>query len=496
MENNYDRIQVTLGHNALFGQTLSIREISEIIARYPAFQWLDLAAKVEGFLLIKRNSIPNPQVYLAQKLFPPSTQRRLAGQSTDQATVFSPGQLNVFRKLVIGYGTNENASSEIPIPLSDISKVLLGAQDLHNDFDESTVGEDFENFCQFIIRNGYLNSGVDLAGLFCRAHEMYSIQAGKKEFRTSKSFADFFSENVGLGVEQAMALSFALANPLFQNEETLLWQTTIIDPGTFFQATTIDPAVTASIVDSMSITYADAKKEILKELVGDFRDSPIGYNVGLFRRTPLIKFENGKLVNANFSCFVQKTTQNLIWMPKSRISGLTKPASDDLANELTRYRGELFGEYVKWLCGVMVEKNAATSFHYIPPAEAADGEEVSDAVLIQGDKLIVIEAKSRQFIEAFKYTGDWSKDEQFIEGLLNEAAKQIQVASDKILSGKVTSLPIKPDAIKRIYPVVLTYEPIPMHAKMQRFVRQRVKDGGPLTNAIFAPLEIMALLGI
>lgn len=491
MENQYDRLQITLGHHELFGGTLSVRVIVEIITKYPAFQWLDLAAKIEGFLLIKRRSIPDPQVYLSQKLFPQSTQRRLEGRPTHRATVFSLGQLNVFRKLVIGYGEGENAAAEIPIPLADISKVLLGCQDLHNRFDESVAEGDFENFCQYVLRNGYLNSGVDPAGLFCRAYEMYSVQAGKTAFRNDKRFGDFFSENVGLGIEQAMALAFALANPLFQNEDTLIGQTTIIDPSTYFEATSIDPAITASIVDSMVVTYADAKKEILKELAADFKDAPIGYNVGLFRKTPLLKFDNGKLVNANFPCFIQKTTQNLIWMPKSRMSISAQAANGDLVNELTRYRGELFGEYLKWLCGVMAEKNTAISFHYIPAAAAADSEEVSDAILIQGDRLIVIEAKSRQFNEAFKYTGDWSKDEQFIGSLINEAAKQIQGAVDKILSGKVPSLPIKPDTIKKIYPIVLTYEPIPMHAKMQRLVRQHVKDGGMLTTGIFAPIEVM-----
>ncbi|MFA6429096.1 MAG: hypothetical protein WCV84_01190 [Patescibacteria group bacterium] len=490
MENKYDKLQMVLGHDAIFGRKISLDEIKTIIAKYPAFQWLDLAVKIEAILFIKRTEVPQPQIFLAQKFFPQSTQCRLHGRSVDKAIVFSPGQLNFLRKLAIGYGGDEGDGTEIPMQLVDISKVLLGVQDLHNSFDR-LVDDNLEKFCQYVIRNGYLNGNPDLTNLFFRAREMYLNEAAKIEFQKGKTFNDFYNDSVGIKVEQAMALGFAIANPLFQNTDQLLGQTTIINPNNFFQALSIDSTAIDSIVNGLTIDFPEAKKKVLTELVNDPKDAPIGYNLDLFRKTPFIRLESGKLVCGNFSCLIQKTTQNLIWMPKSRIKNLTQQQSDDLANDITNYRGVLFEGYVRWLCEMMRKKNSKISFHYIPKETAADRQEVADALLIQDDKLLIIEAKSRQFMEAFKYTGDWGKDGQFIDGLINEAAKQIQTAADKIRNGQVPSLPMSPDTIKRVYPVIVTYEPIPMHAKIQRFVRQRVQETGNLTDDIFAPLEII-----
>lgn len=490
MENKYDKLQMTLGHDALFGRSLSLNEIKQIIAKYPAFQWLDLAAKIEAFLFVKRGDIPQPQVYLSQKLFPQSTQRRLEGRSVDRAIVFSPGQLNFLRKLAIGYGGAEGDGTETPIPLVDISKVLLGTQDLHNSFDR-LVDDNLERFCQYVIRNGYLNSDLDPTNLFFRARAMYIDEASKNEFQKGVTFSKFFSDNVGINVEQAMALGFALVTPFFQNSDQLMGQTTIINPDNFFQALSTDPAIPESIVSSLTTNFSEAKERILQELTHSPTDKPIGYNLDLFRKTPFVKLESGKLACGNFSCFLQKITQNLIWMPKSRIKGLTAQQSKNLTNNVTNYRGVLFEGYVRRLCEVMQTKNPKITFQYFPKESTIDHEEVADALLIQDDKLLILEAKSRQFIEAFKYTGDWAQDGQFIESLTNEAAQQIQTAADKIRSGKVAGIMLPSDKIKRIYPVIVTYEPVPMHAKIQRFVRQRVHEAGHLKEDIFAPLEII-----
>ena len=140
----------------------------------------------------------------------------------------------------------------------------------------------------------------------------------------------------------------------------------------------------------------------------------------------------------------------------------------------------------------MVTKNQNLFFKHIPPEATTDHEEVGDSILIQGNKLIIFEAKSRQFLEPFKTTGNWEKDPTFID-IFVEASQQIETATAKIRSGQIAGLNIDPNDIEKIYPVVVTYEPVPMHGKLQRLIRQKVAEAGHLTDAIFAPLEVMSI---
>ena len=90
----------------------------------------------------------------------------------------------------------------------------------------------------------------------------------------------------------------------------------------------------------------------------------------------------------------EKTTQNVIWMPLRNIKDATDRKS--LINALTEYRGHLFEEYLKELCTIFECKNEKISFVYIPPESTNDHQEVGDSILIQGEEIIIFEAKSRQ----------------------------------------------------------------------------------------------------
>jgi|GEM_PF-1936687 len=493
MENPYDQILIVVGHSNLFGRRVAREELIECIAPYAASQWLELCAKVEGFLSVKRKDPSDPQSYLAQTLFPPSVLDRVRRNSEKKVVLFSLGQLNVLRKFAIVYGRNDGDETELDMQKVSLSKAFLAAQDIHNDYDEIMGREgDLESFCQFIIRNGYLNGSLNAADLFVRAHQMHALHGQNVQFRESESFADFFSKTVGLTIDQAMALCFSLASNYFQDKNTLITQTTIINPATYYENLIIDSRLTDSIIENLVIDFSEAKVKITEELAeSKHTNTPIGYNLGLFRKAPFIRLSNGKLVCANFSCLLEKTTQNMIWLPRNRALGLDDDQTKKLMIELTSYRGRLFEEHVKSLCHEMAKKNPKTSFYYIPPEATKKHEEIGDSLLVQGDSLVILEAKSRQFNEIFKYTGEWSADKQFIDELTKKAVEQIETAAQKILKGEVDGLLENPDSIKKIYPVIVIYEPAPMHGKMQRYIRQQVKEYGHLTDPIFAPLEII-----
>jgi len=489
MENNYEYLTTCVGQQGLFGNEISQEELIEIIARYPAILWLDLFSKIEGFLLIPREKEFDVHAFLIANLFCPSALERTARKANQGSVFFTLGQLNLLRKLAIMYG---NDSNQTEIDKTDISKALLATQDIHNMYDEIPNGsesEKFENFCKFVARNGYLNNNTDSSTLFFRAKKIYVDQSNKLEIYPNISFNDFFTEKVGLTPEEAIALNFALATPFFQAKEKLFGQTAIL-PTDYFGQTTIDTNLTSSIIESMAIDFETAKEILMRDFhEKDLATLPTGYDLSIFRKTPLIKLADGRLVCANLSCLLEKSTQNAIWMPTK---GVSSEDRQNLIHHLTHYRGRLFEEYLKELCSIMVEKNVNLSFKHIPPEATADHEEVGDSILIQGNKLIIFEAKSRQFLESFKSTGDWEKDPSFISELL-KAAHQIETAATKIRSGLISDLEINPNQIEKIYPVVVTYEAVPMHGKMQRFIRQKIQETGYLTDDIFAPLEVITI---
>jgi Helix-turn-helix domain len=217
MENAYDHISVCVGYKDVFGNEIPQEELIRIISKYPLSLWLDLFAKIEGFLLVKRPDIPDVQAYLSQAFFTSDILSKIKAQNAEPVMCFSFGQLNLLRKLAIAYGTD---GKETELLISDITIVLLAAQDFHNDYDELIGGaEDFESFCKFVIRNGYLNNPTNFSTSFSRGYQMNMIQATEVVFRADKSFNDFFFENTKMTVGEAMALNFALSNPFLQSKE-------------------------------------------------------------------------------------------------------------------------------------------------------------------------------------------------------------------------------------------------------------------------------------
>jgi len=485
MENNYEHLQLCVGHKSLFGKQIHQEELISIISQYPVPLWLDLFSKIEGFLLVPKGKDFNPQKFLTDNLFCLSALERTKRKAQIDNIYFSLGQLNLLRKLAIVYG---NDSDQTEINLVDLSKVFLSAQDIHNEYDELTFQRsNFESFCKFVVRNGYLNDNTNASTLFFRTKKIYLDQSNKVALYPDKSFNDFFKENIGITPKEAMALNFAIVNPFFQPKETLWNQTTII-PTDYFRETKVDPAKVNFIIDTMVIDFNEIKQKLLSELDSkNLGTLPVGYDLDIFRKTPLVRLPDKRLVCTNLSCLLEKSTQNIIWMTIRKFSKSDRPK---LINDLTNYRGRLFEEYLKDLCSVMVEKNKNLSFEYIPPSVTNNNEEVGDSILIQDNKLLIFEAKSRQFLESFKTTGDWEKDPKFITEFV-KAAHQIEVATDKILSKVVAIQSINVSRINKVYPVIVIYESVPMHGKMQRFIRQKVQESGYLVKPIFAPLEVL-----
>lgn len=494
MENNYDYITVSLGHENAFGVRLSRQELIDIVSKHPAALWLDVLAKIEAFMLCKRPDVSDVQKYLCDELLPQGAYDYFVKKRGEGSwAVFSFGAVNILRKLAIAYGAE---SQNVELPKADIMTALLACQDLHSDYDVKHFGgaDDFDKFCKFVIRSGYLNSPTNFSTLFYRTQQMYLTQARDVTFLPDVDFRSLFAKHVGLQIEEVLALSFVLSSPFLQSKEQLIGQTTIINAGSFFEEVELSEVKARALLENLTVDIEVAKSAVERELVhtkNGFADTPLGYDVSVFRKQPMIRLKNGKLVCGNLDCFFQKTTQNLIWMLKDRIIGLDEKDGKKVVQDLASYRGHLFENYSRYILGEMSRQSGGKlSFIYVPANDANGNEEVGDALLAQGDSLVIVEAKSRQYLESFKTSGDWDEDRRFMEELISKSTEQIDVAARKIMDGKIETFP-NSSQIKKIYPVIVTYEPLAMHSKVQRVIRKKVKDLNHLTDSIFAPVEVV-----
>ncbi len=478
-----------VGHEQLFGVKLSMGDIIEIISRYPVSFWLDICAKIESIILHPKKDLSEVQNMLLETFLPPSVMSRMQRKVEPGATSFSLGQVNLLRKLSIAYGSN---GTNVEIPKVELSQVLLGVHDIHFEYDNTACKPgDLDSYAKHVLRSGYLNARVDFSALLARATDMYTDQASKMSMPSGELFIDLFTRLVGINPEEATALGLAMATPFFQEEKVILYQTTLINPNDYFDQSVIDSKKTELIISGLTADFTEVKKEILKELENfNPATDPVGYNLKIFRRAPFIRLEDGRLACVSLPCLLQKATQNTIWMPLDHVTGKEK---QKMLNELTDYRGRLFGEYLKEICRLFERQNKKIIFQYIPAESTDSHEEVGDSILIQENEIVIFEAKSRQFNEKFKTTGDWQDDPLFLDELIIKGANQIETAAKKIRTGQVDKFPVPQNGINKIYPVLVTYEPVPMHAKMQRFVREKVAEAGLLSDVIFAPLEIMSI---
>ena len=111
MDNPYEHLRLAAGQQSLFGRTIEQSEIIDLISKYPASQWLDLFAKIEGFLVIQRDKNFDSQTYLAGEIFCPSALQRTQRPAYAKNIYFSLGQLNLARKLAIAYGSRRSPNS-------------------------------------------------------------------------------------------------------------------------------------------------------------------------------------------------------------------------------------------------------------------------------------------------------------------------------------------------------------------------------------------------
>jgi hypothetical protein len=342
--------------------------------------------------------------FLVESFFCKSALERTKRKKHTDCYYFSIGQINVLRKLVIVYATDNGNNV---IDKTDLTKVLLGAQDIHNSYDESeAIPENFENYCKFAIRSGYLNYYPDLTSLLYRSKKMYVDIAKDEPYKNETSFEIFFNEAVGISPLESIFLCSALFNPFLQ-DVTLIRDQTVILPNDYFKQTNIDNKIINSLIDKLSISVDLAKEHILEEVTNkNLKEIPLGYNLDLFRKSPMLKLYDGRLVCLSFVSLLEKTTKNLPWM--------LNLGENKCVNNLTRYRGLIFDRYIQWLCSEMSLLNKNLHSVYIPAKDTKRHEEIGDSILIQDDKIVIIEAKSRQFKEEFKATGDWGLDSRFI----------------------------------------------------------------------------------
>lgn len=486
MENKYDSIKTLTGYSNIFKTEKTLNDLIAIIRKYRCSAWLDVIAKIEAIIFLRNDQSEVFFNYLFQK----EMLELLQVNSSDiSSEIFSLPQLNLLRKLAIVYGLKDPDTDD-HIQRIDIAFALLIATDINSKYDDLSSSEkDINTYWNMVVRNGYSHKSEDGTDMLTRARCMYLDYGTGVPFRTFDSFGNFLNSTISLPLGQLLVLGYSLS--LHHFEKDWFYRTSIIDRTDYYKNIIIDDGLVNSLFSSTVLDLAEVKKEIQKEIATN--PLGIGYDFGLFTKHPLIDLGNNKIVTTSIVKLYEKFTQNLCWFPLKLMALGTKDR-DNFIKDMGSYRGILFEKYIRMHLSEHIANNTKISQVYIDADHAKDHEELCDSILVQEESIAVIEMKSKQPKELFRTTGSWSTASDFLEEI-KKAATQIEIASNKILSGMYADT-IPAATVKIIYPIIVLFDPLPTHGKLIRFIRDKLREENILTASIFAPLEILIVSDI
>jgi hypothetical protein len=470
---------VCVGHRGLFGRGVSKNEIATIIGRYPTSQWLDLAAKIDGLISFENQNFGPRYRYAVERLFPPSVRQRLSRSPDD--TVFSTEQLLLLRAFAIAYGGDWTRGINVEIPISDISRVLLGLTDYMGRLSDMNGEEQVQ---RFVARSWFINNQDCCFNSFFRTRFLF-IQGDSNAHGVD--YRDEFMRLTGLSTQEAIALGWGLLTPFCGDAFTVLYRTSIIIEDSFFALLRFDQNMARGLLASVTVDISSLKSQMLDMIAAD-DGSLVGKISEILRKTPLIALGNGELVVGSLSGLFAKFNDNLLWLP---VTGLVGEERQRYVHGMTDYRGKRFEEYLKYLCGEMARLNPRLSYAYISPEATADHEEVGDSLLAEDNNLLVFEAKSRQLVGQSRVGGDIFDDSHFVDEMCVKAARQLQTAAMKVVDGSVNHMVIP--VARRVFPVVVTFDQLPYHFGLQRRMRDIIRQNELLTDQLFAPIEYVSI---
>jgi hypothetical protein len=299
-------------------------------------------------------------------------------------------------------------------------------------------------------------AGFEITNWLTRSHLMLTKHVKMSE--GNQDFIDISAEYerlTGLSLIQHEAICFFL----FAKWSTLEFENLRVSPGLMWlhPQQFRNTALTQEKIDGL-LRQLTAETE---QLIIESSDlNLVANDFTVFRNTPLLR-DRPMTVPADVLFLVEKFQSGPYW----RVNDLSR----EIGDKLRRFWGVVFESY----CNDLLARSFAGSTCSILIPDPRDPDDpnvqICDAIIIEGDSLVLLEYKSNMFSAKSKYSGDYVALQKEIESKYVRTDKRQKKGVEQ-LSAAVLALTTKGDrfkevgldisCIRRIYPVLITLDEI------------------------------------
>jgi len=343
-------------------------------------------------------------------------------------------------------------------PLCLVTSDFLKLTD-YNDDNLSSSTDDLkkEVIWKELLASYELNIPADLAFSICRMRKI--VKFILPNMHRDQKFIDIeriFLRNTGLSINDYMFLIFAVFAIYISRIDNILTipQTILIEEANFIGQSNISPESINKLLQSLSLPLEQIKSDILSS-----KDCGFNYGFLTFRKYPLLRCFGNKYLCFDFR-FLQDKIDGIFWQINDGLE--TK-----VRNNFHAFWGSLFENYIK----SFVEYALSTDKNVFVPNPSFDNvnDEVADGILDYGEDIVLLEYKFAILPQDAKYS---DSIDQLIEQIRIKYEKnqkgewkgygQLANSLKKLLAKNNNSLcsHIKLEKIKRVFPVLITYDHI------------------------------------
>lgn len=469
-----------LTYGELFGSSCTLESFRQFLTKYDRSQVLHLCALI-NCLIRTWHGAHDKQAHdeLAAVAFRPELLDYITNHARNpKPVIFHRLQTLFVAKEAVLYGSDDGIDPLNSPHWGGFGQAFVMANDhLHQELPESN--QTLRRLTQYLSINEY-SSPWDLRALLARGNLTFT------KFPTPLSdfnIRDSFAQASGMNLDQfrVMCLGvicqyFLLDGETYKEDKKRF----LIGPD-FFGATTIPQEVVDKFLGEMSRTA--------KELETSFEERNEGpLDFTQFRDKPLVRV-NKAYFPIDMRFLVEKLEGGVFW----KVNALLDHHS---GSSLHSAWGKGVESYCNWLLSESTDGH--TNVLLESPTYIETSNQVTDAIVLCGDKAVFIECKTAMMRSETKYGGQAARLAEeiyrnFVES--NErpqAVKQLALAINTVFN-KDTPRPVKGldvGAIRKVYPLILTKDSIGGSIGFSKYLRNFFK---PLIKDRLLTVHVMPL---
>lgn len=489
-----------IGYGALTGKQATWERAIELLRKLSLRQVLDLAGRISAVLQNSDSADQATQLYLSQVFFRSQAPglwakaKLSAGRPGAPIALFDEAMLLAALKLACVHLPTDGPDNEDPFAVFGEALLILNDVVEKDSLSGPVALAERERLGYFRTvarlfyeRSNYMQALTRAFDLFLTDRPHLRSEASAQPGAAYVDLPALLENATGLAAHEYFAVCFAFLSHFYTiDRESAPTTHAIISYEHYFRATTISPKRAAHLFDLVMQPAVELQDEVR-------RSEPAG-RVDQFTHLPLAAKPLVRIDDQVFAPLLQLVMAKLT-------SGLyhTLLNSYDLADRKNRqtfqqYMGRVFEDYVdatfrRALRGSSARWISERELLDAMPATKKARPPMCDGVLVQGDAIILVEAKAKLLAAAVRSgtdeAGFWAK----MDELLVKPARQLSSVIDALQAGQLQQLGLTLGPRTVIYPLVVHLQDLPSEPIVYEWAEARWTADGFLQQAGVQPLQ-------